>query len=55
MAEDKAKRDQLVEQLADVLKRFMECQAGDGTKCAPNDSDFFRGRVVLAKVAEGRE
>lgn len=38
--------------IADLLaavEGFMACRASDGTKCAPNDSDFDRGAKALAK------
>lgn len=40
-------------QMREALEGFMKCQAPDGTKCAPNDSDFERGRIALAKTEVG--
>jgi hypothetical protein len=39
-------------ELLEALENFMGCIASDGTKCAPNDSDFEFARSVLTKAQE---
>jgi len=39
-------RDQLIE----IVRSFMRCQAPDGTKCAPNDDEFAAAAVALADI-----
>ena len=37
----------LAQSLADALEAFMLCRTQDGSKCAPNDSDFARAEAAL--------
>ena len=35
-----------------ALRSFMACRVADGTKCAPNDSDFDMAAEALASIWE---
>ena len=36
----------------DALKSLLKCQAYDGTKCSPNDSDLDKAKSVRYSIAE---
>ena len=39
-----------LDNLVEALEAFLKCRAADGTKCAPNDSDFELGHAAIAKA-----
>ena len=39
-------------QLIEIVRSFMQCQAADGTTCAPNADEFAAAALALADIAE---